>query len=87
MLLVATSCADFLTHHAHDTPLVSCSPDLHVPIVVRSTRSAGSGATPEYLHSKLEFLRFVGPLIICLCVILLFTQLKNDNILLSNAIN
>lgn len=32
-----------------------------VPIVVRSS-SAHSGATPEYPHSKLVLLRFVGPL-------------------------
>lgn len=51
---MCSSCADFLTHHAQTHPLYR-SPDLHAPTVVRST-SAGSGATPEYQHSKLVLL-------------------------------
>lgn len=59
VLLVATSQAALLPHH--EEAIVSCSPGLHVPIAVRRT-SAGSGATPEYLHSELLLLRLRGPL-------------------------
>lgn len=59
VLLVASSCTDCLTHHAHDMTPVSCSPDLHVPTAGTGT-SAGIGATPEYQHSELVLLRFVG---------------------------